>query len=154
MRRVLTRGIAGVLVGIGLVLTSGGISWGQFADPQVYKITFKVIEFSLDGNFPVPDAQKFTPNTTLDLAAVASGAEAGELPGIILPAGEYPRVRLTTSCTFGLQGKVTFGPNTFKTIDTGGGVGGTAMSASADLGVDPAIEAQFTPFRPMPAATR
>lgn len=120
MHRAWTQIVAVALAGIGLVLISGRISWAQFGTPTVFKMTIKELCFNTTGNGVFPANLCFVPGTQeFDLAAVGPNAVAGSL-NFSVPAATYLQVRGTFSCTFGLQGTVTFAGQDFKTTAAGG----------------------------------
>lgn len=134
MHRALTQIVAVALVGIGIVLIPGGISWAQSGQgtPTVYKMTIKELCFNTTGDGVFPANLCFVPGTQeFDLAEVAANAIAGTLIFTGVPAATYIQARATISCTFGLKGTVTVSGTDYKTIDTGGGTGGTSTGAAA-----------------------
>jgi len=137
MHRALTQIVAVALVGIGIVLIPGGISWAQSGQgtPTVYKMTIKELCFNTTGDSVFPTNLCFVPGTQdqeFDLAAVAANAIAGSM-NFTVAAATYIQARATISCTFGLKGTVTdlSTGTVYKTIDTGGGTGGTSTAAGS-----------------------
>lgn len=137
MHRPLTQIVAVALVGIGLVLIPGRVSWAQTGQgtPTVYKMTIKELCFNTtaDGVFTanlcfVPGTQEF------DLAAVAANGIAGSLIFPNVPSATYLQARATISCTFGLKGTVTVadpGPPPVSTDYKTTASGGTNSGAGA-----------------------
>jgi len=131
MHRALTQIVAVALVGIGIVLIPGGISWAQTGQgtPTVYKMTIKELCFNTTGNSVFPANLCFVPSPEeFDLAAIGPNAVAGSM-NFTLATATYKQVRATLSCTFGLKGTVTVLGTDFKTTAGGGTNSGAGTPA-------------------------
>lgn len=123
MHRALRQIVAVALVGIGLVLIPGRISWAQigFGDPTTYKMTIKELCFNTTADDVFPANLCFTPSPEeFDLAAVAAGAVSGTM-NFNVPPDTYKQVRGKFSCTFGLKGTVTDSSTNLQYHTTGAG---------------------------------